>query len=234
MEENDYKIQYHFVFENDSEKIFDIIIDPKTMFNRLPIPEKKPSWTRLEYRQCQCCPLDKETTPYCPIALNIEELVLEFGEVVSSENCHVHCVTPERTYFKKTYVQEGLFSIFGLINATSRCPVMDFLKPMVRFHLPFATVDETTVRTFSFYLLAQYFEQEKSHVLDINLEKLDEQYEKVQQLNEGILGRIKDVTEKDADRNAFIILNSLAQLISFEIDDSLSSIEALFKKKTRH
>lgn len=230
MEQDDYRIQYRFTFENGAEKIFDITIDPKTMYNRLPAPTRKPSWTRLEYKQCRCCPLDKETTPHCPIALNIEELVLEFDDVVSSEDCDVRCITPERTYLKKTYVQEGLFSIFGLINATSRCPVMDFLKPIVRFHLPFATVEETTVRIFSFYLLGQYFEQKKGDTLDINLEKLDEQYEKVQMLNEGILERIRNVTEKDADRNAIIILNSLAQLISFEIDDSLSSIEDLFKR----
>ncbi len=230
MEENEYRIQYRFIFENDREKKFNIAIDPKTMFNRLPAPDKKPPWTKLEYNQCACCPLNKKTTSYCPIALNIEELVLAFGDVFSSDACDVHCITPERTYMKKTYVQEGLFSIFGLINATSRCPVMDFLKPMVRFHLPFATVDETTVRTFSFYLLGQYFKQQKSNILNINLKKLDKQYEKVQQMNEGILERIRNVTENDADRNAFIILNSLAQLISFEIDDSLSSIEALFKR----
>ena len=33
---------------------------------------------------------------------------------------------------------------------------MESLKPMVRFHLPFATVEETVFRSVSTYLLSQY------------------------------------------------------------------------------
>jgi len=36
-------------------------------------------------------------------------------------------------------------------------PIFEKLKPMVRFHLPFASIEETKYRAISMYLLAQYF-----------------------------------------------------------------------------
>ncbi len=225
---NTYSIEYEFSFEDGAVKKFLIKLDQETISIVYPKPTDFPDWTILEKEQCECCPLTSEQTPYCPIALNIAELVEEFKDYFSYDNCLVRCFTQERTYEKKTSVQEGLFSIMGIIMATSDCPVMSFLKPMARFHLPFSTIQETMVRSTSMYLLRQYFEHKKGEKPDLDMEKLDQHYEKVQKVNKGILARISNLAQKDADRNALIILNSLAQLFAVEIDDNLTSVYYLF------
>lgn len=228
MANNTYTIQYNFVLEDGRKNSFRIDIDNETMLNAIPQPDEKPFWTALEYEKCSCCPLDVKVSSHCPIALNIMGLVDTFKNMVSSDKCGIYCITPERTYSKEATIQEGLFSIFGIINATSRCPIMSFFKPMARFHLPFASVEETTVRVMSFYLMSQYFKQKKRATIDIHLEKLDEHFSKVQMVDEGILNRIRKISNSDADKNAILVLNSLAQLISLEIDEQLQSIENIF------
>lgn len=228
MIEEHYQIIYEFNFKNGTQKSFQILIDPQTISYSLPELKNKPDWTRLDYQQCDFCELTPDEHPRCPVALNIAELVEEFKETVSIEDCMVRCITPERTYLKETNVQEGLYSIFGIINATSSCPTMSFLKPMARFHLPFATTQESMARTISFYLLRQYFEYKKGNIPDLELKQLDEHYQRVTKLDKRMLERIQNASPKDADKNAFITLNSLAQLISMEIDDNLNSLEYLF------
>tara|TARA_B100000686_G_scaffold86198_1_gene93073 strand:- start:90 stop:251 length:162 start_codon:yes stop_codon:yes gene_type:complete len=48
--------------------------------------------------------------------------------------------TDERCYVEHTTMTEAVSSLLGIYMVTSGCPVMDKLRPMVRFHLPLATV----------------------------------------------------------------------------------------------
>ena len=131
MKKKPYSIVYQFQFEDGSSKIFNLLLDSDTIAVILPEPEIRPEWTELNHYKCACCPLDREGNSHCPIALNIAELSEAFTTSVSSENCTVSCVTPERTYVKEGTIQDGLFSIFGIIMATSDCPVMAFFKPFL-------------------------------------------------------------------------------------------------------
>ncbi len=223
-----YPIEYAFEFQDGRKRTFKIELDPDTISIVNPTPSSFPEWTRLDNERCEVCTLSPDKHEYCPIALNIAELVDEFKDSFSYDSCRVICTTPERSYQKDTSVQEGLFSLIGIIMATSDCPVMDLFKPMARFHLPFSTIQESMVRTTSLYLLRQYFEYKRGNEPDIDMKGLDAHYERVQKLNKGILNRIGSVSEKDADRNAIIILNSLAQLFNVEIEDNLTSVEYLF------
>ncbi|MCP3925651.1 MAG: hypothetical protein GY714_24045 [Desulfobacterales bacterium] len=224
-----YKIKYEFNFKEIEQKVYEIIINTRDMNIVYPEMKNKPDWTKLEYEQCKCCPYTQDKVPYCPIAVNIAELVSEFKDIVSFEDCVVKCTTNERTYLKKVDVQDGLYSILGLINATSACSVINIFKPMARFHLPFSTVEETIVRATSFYLLRQYFKSKKGGKPDFDLKDLENYYGKIQILNEGLLARIDKISKTDADKNAMVILHSLSQMFSFSIDDSLSSVEFLFE-----
>lgn len=225
---SNYWIEYEFCFDDGPNKVFKIELDNETISIVHPQPQDKPAWTELQNEQCECCHLSTEEYSHCPIALNIAELVEEFKNSFSYDSCLVVCRTPERTYQKETSVQEGLFSVMGIIMATSNCPTMNLFKPMARFHLPFSTIQETVVRSTSFYLLRQYFEHKKGKNPDLDMEKLDKHYENVQTVNRGMLERINTVVKKDADRNAIIILNSLAQLFSMEIEDNMNSVYYLF------
>lgn len=228
MDDKPYQIDYEFSFDDGRKKLFRTMLDPETITIIRTELKNKPDWTKLEYEQCKCCPLKKKEHPHCPIALNIEEVVDEFKSMFSYDDCVVRCTTPERTYVKKTSIMEGLSSIFGIIMATSNCPVMEVFKPMARFHLPFCTAQETVMRSTSMYLLRQYFEHKNDKPADLDLQLLDEHYDRVKAVNEGFMARISNLVEKDADKNAINILNSYAQMLSMQIYYSLNSLEYLF------
>lgn len=228
---NPFQFHYQFHFENDLVKDYQFALDPDTLslIPSMAPRQDMPEWTQLAYQQCQGCPLDQATHPYCPIAVNIMELVDTFKTIFSYHDCTVSCETADRTFIKKTSVMEGLSAIFGVIMATSDCPVMEFLKPMARFHLPFSTIEETTVRTASMYLLAQYFQYKHNPGMQFDFKKLENHYAKVKLVNEGLLARITSVGSEDADKNAIVTLHSISQFLSMEIDYSLSGLEYIFE-----
>jgi len=233
MKSEPYKIDYEFILSNAERKCYRILLDPETISIILPEHASLPDWAKLEYHQCKDCPLDTTRHSHCPIAVNIFEIVEEFKDTISYSECLVRCTTPERMYQKETSLMEGLSSIFGIIMATSNCPVMDFFKPMARFHLPFSTIEETTVRVISMFLLRQYFEPESDNTQCVDFKKLEQNYVKVGSVNEGLFTRIRSLGTKDADKNAIIMLHSLSQLLSSDIDYSLDSIAYLFTPPNR-
>ncbi len=222
------RYDYCFTFPRGKKKKFTIEIDHNTLL-LIPGTDIFADWSRLSSNQCSCCPLSLEENQHCPIAANLSELVSAFTDTASYESCHVSCTTAERVISKNTIVQEGLSSIMGIIMATSGCPIMDILKPMARFHLPFATVDESMFRSISVYLLRQYFIHLDSGASDFHLENVQAYYSKIEVVNSGILERIRKASRKDADRNAIVILNCLAQILYLELDDNLQSLQYIFK-----
>ncbi len=224
-----FQFRYRFQFADGSTKDYNISLNPNTLslLSNTPVT-KAPEWVHLHFNQCRDCPLTKSTHPYCPIALNVMELVEAFKAFISYQDCLVICETVQRTYSKQTSIMEGLSAIFGIIMATSDCPVMEFLKPMARFHLPFASVEETTVRTASMYLLAQYFKYKDQPGFQCDFGKLERHYQKVQMVNEGLLARINSISGEDADKNAIVTLHSLSQFLSMEMDYSLSGLAHIF------
>jgi hypothetical protein len=191
----------------------------------------QPGWTALENCQCRVCPLTRERHPHCPIAVNIHGLVEYFKDFFSTDKMRITVVTEERTYFREAPAQKGLASILGVVMATSGCPVMDFLRPMAKYHLPFSSSEETIIRSTSMYLLAQYFVSKKGGKPDISLEKLNRAYDAVQLVNEGMCERIATVVhKKDATSNAVIILHTLSQLLGMAIEAKLDSLEPLFEE----
>ena len=233
MDHEPYKIVYKFSLNNGQKKLFNILLNPETISIIQHQSEPLPDWAKLEYHQCECCPLETLGNPYCPIAVNIANIVEEFKDSVSYDDCLVSCSTPERTYLKKTSIMEGISSILGIIMATSNCPIMDFFKPMARFHLPFSTSDETAVRVTSMFLLQQYFKYGNDSVHNVNLNKLEQYYNKVNTVNEGIFKRISSLGSKDADKNAIVMLHSLSQIFSQEINYSLESVAHLFTAQNK-
>lgn len=223
----DITFKYCFDFPNGTKKRFLIRLDGKTLLLKSTV-HTRPDWTVLSYHQCSCCALDNKTVSHCPIAVNISELVTAFKDIVSHEACSVSCITTERVVSKNTLVQDGLSSIMGIIMATSGCPTMDILKPMARFHLPFATVDEAMFRSVSVYLLRQYFTHQQGGTSDFFLKNVKSYYHEIEKVNNGILNRIKHASRLDADRNAIVILNALAQILHMEIEDDFRSLRTLF------
>ncbi len=57
--------------------------------------------------------------------------------------------------YAETTAQQAMSSVLGLIMATAGCPWTDRLRPMARFHLPFASDAETLYRSISMFLLSR-------------------------------------------------------------------------------
>ena len=136
---------------------------------------------------------------------------------------------PERTYEEDTRLQQGLSSIVGLYMVTSNCPIMDQLRPMVRFHLPFATSEETLYRAVSMYLTKQYFAMRRGETPDWELEKLAQIYSAISVVNAGMSRRLRQASTKDANVNALIILSAFGDTVGVSLKDGVGNIEYLFK-----
>ncbi len=220
--------KYLFLFDNGHKESFNITLHKKTL-KYIPAKSLQPSaWTKLEHEQCQNCPLNNEDYPDCPLALNLTDVVPKFSSLYSHDNVNVMIETEERTYSKNTSLQQALGAMMGIYMVTSDCPVMSSLRPMVRFHLPFASVEETVFRSVSTYLLRQFFKYKNGEEADWNLKYLMGNYEKIQLLNHGMAARMRSVVDKDANLNALVVLDVFAKELPFSIKKSLEDLEYLF------
>jgi hypothetical protein len=109
---------------------------------------------------------------------------------------------------------------------------MEKLKPMVRYHLPFATHEETTYRAISMYLFSQYFLSKRGSQPDWELKDLVRIYDDVRKVNEYFCQRLAKIRlqNEDANINAMVILDCLADSLQFSIHiDMLKDFEPLFQ-----
>ena len=163
------------------------------------------------------------------VAVNLAAVVETFKDAVSFESTTVTVETAERIYEKTTTLQKGLSSIIGIYMVTSDCPVMDRLRPMVRFHLPFASVDETIYRAVAMYLVAQYFRMRSGRPPDWQLQHLADIYGEVAKVNAGMMERLRHASTEDANVNALTILSEQGEMIPMFLEGSLAEMEHLFR-----
>ncbi len=222
------KIRYVFQFETGEKKQFDVILDAKTLeVIQSPLPSN-PAWTKLEYQQCENCPL--KNIEFCPVAVNIAHLIEDFKFSTSYDKARVHVETPDRTYVRDTSVQNGLSAILGIYMVTSGCPILDKLRPMVRFHLPFATSTETIFRAVSMYLVAQYFRSMKGLPLDWSLDGLVSIYQEISKVNKGMWKRLSKASSFDANVNALIVLSTFGDALRISLKKDMQNLSYIFAK----
>ncbi len=221
--------KFAFKFEDERNITFDIRIEPLTM-NLLRNSSEYPEWTKMDHFKCPHCPLNSNEYIYCPVAVNLNSVIKSFNNVSSFDKVFIEVISEERGYFKKTDVQSGVSSLIGILMVTSGCPIMGKLKPMVRFHLPFATLDETEYKVFSMYLLAQFVKRVNGLEPDWDLVKLQKIYDDIKILNINVASKIADLEAKDASINAVVVLNNFADIVSFSIEEQdLSNFNIYFK-----
>ena len=220
---------YTFRFEEGESRDFTLRLDRRTLQLQTDEPADYPDWTRLSFHQCPNCPLAADAQPRCPIAANLVDLTDAFDHSVSYDEVEVLLETENRHYTKQTTVQQALSSLLGIYMVTSGCPIMDKLRPLVRFHLPFANLEETTYRIISMYLTAQYLQMRRGTEPDWDLKGLVHIYEDVQQVNRSFSKRLEELNAEDASTNALAILDTFANYIAFTIDESmLDDLELVF------
>jgi hypothetical protein len=222
------KISYHFTFEDGTQKAFKVDLHAESLNLITPDNQAKPEWARVTNCRCQHCQFDENRVQYCPIAVNIGDVVDFFKAYTSHDKVQVLVITEDRLYGKKTTVQKALGSLLGIYMASSGCPYMEKLKPMVRFHLPFATLEETVFRSVSAYLLGQYFLKKQGKQADLGLVELVGFYKGIQMVNRGMTERLQGVVGKDAVNNAVICLDMFAKELPYVVEDSLEELKGLF------
>jgi hypothetical protein len=221
-------ISYRFIFPNNREELIEVKIDKQTMESLPDDSGTPPDWCKLEFHQCPNCPLRAIPQPYCPLATRLVKVMSACHNVLSYDEVKMEVTTPERMVTKNTTAQRAVSSLMGLVMATSGCPHTLFLKPMARYHLPFATQEETIFRAVSTYLLEQYFRNKQSLSIDMELENLKKIYAEIRIINNAMASRLRTVSVQDSAVNAVVQLDIFAQILPNSVEDSLEDIRYLF------
>ena len=227
------KIIYSFRFDDGSEKVFDIALDRSSLGFLPKEHPSPPSWTELDNNRCENCALDPASNRHCPIALNLSDIVESFKDYFSYENVSVMVTTEDRRYAKDTSLQEGLGAMIGIVMVTSGCPAMEKMKPMVRFHLPFANLQEVIFRTVSMYLMAQYFLNREGRPADWELAGVEGIYSQAGIVNRDFAKRLLQAAKKDANINALVGLDCFASMAALNADEALNEIKLYFSAYLR-
>jgi hypothetical protein len=223
-----FTITYEFTLEDSSIEVFELVFDARTVELIIDHPEPPPAWTELPHHQCPPCPMKAETHPHCPVALNLSTAISRLDRLMSFDRVFVKVINAERRVAHHTSAQEGISSLMGLLIAGSSCPLTHFFKPMARFHLPFASKDETLWRAAATFLLARYFAKGGLKKSDINLDGLINIYYDVARLNDYIVERVRSATSKDSAVNALVHLDVFAKFLTPPLEDSLNQIRHIF------
>ena len=221
-------VSYRFIFPNNREELIEVKIDKQTMESLPDDSGAPPDWCRLEFHQCPNCPLRSIPQTYCPLATRLVKLMDTCHNVLSYDEVRMEVTTPERMVTKNTTAQRAVSSLMGLVMATGGCPHMAFLKPMARYHLPFATQEETVFRVVSTYLLEQYFRHKQALSIDMELENLKKIYGEIQIINMAMSSRLRTIGAEDSAVNAVVLLDIFAKMLPYSVEDSLEEIRYLF------
>ena len=221
-------ITYQLQREDGSECRFEVDIERPDRREELS-QEEHPEWTRLGNNQCPNCPFSTERYRYCPAALEIAAIAAQFADTTSIERTDVWVHTDERSYFKNTDMQSVLKSLFGLIMASSPCPILSRLKPLAHFHLPFASLQETIHRLVGTYFIKQYLQHNAGEKADWGLCGIEQLYRELKVVNLHLMKRIRLAFKEDASINAIQTFISIASIVEMGVDDIIGKMVPILR-----
>ena len=222
-------LKYNFKMADSRSIEFEILLSRDKLNYQTISKTENPAWTDLDFHMCDGCKLADAGVKHCPVAVNLQDIVTAFKSDVSYDIIDLSIETAERTYSKEQVsMQSGLSSILGIVMVTSGCPSLDYLRPMVATHLPFASIDESIYRAMSMYLLAQFTRAKNGLEPDWTLKGLAKIYNEIDAINISVTRRLRAATEEDSSLNAVVILDSFAKLVPMSIDGSFGGMEDLF------
>jgi len=221
-------IEYNYQFKKGTNTKFTLNLDRDTLHLQKELRPNPPLWALLNHKKCENCTISERSHLYCPIALNFVDIAEQFKDMLSHEDVTVTVTTEERIFTKNTTIQMGLSPLIGIIMTTAGCPIMDHLKPMVRFHLPFASLDETIFRMVSMYLLVQFYRSRDGKEAGWNIDGLMDAYAKVSIVNRDFANRLRDAAKKDANINALVNLDCFAAMMPFAAEETLKNLKPYF------
>jgi hypothetical protein len=220
-----HRISYRFDLPDGSTSTLEFAFDPAGFRMLEAAPENPPFWAELAFSRCANCPLDASVHRHCPAALQMTRAVEPLKALVSFDTVGVTVTQSERTMYAQTTAQQAMSSVLGLIMATAGCPWTDHLRPMARFHLPFASEAETVYRSICMFLLAR----EITGAVDQHgFAALEELYENLHVVNRDMSRRLGAAARTDPARNAMALLDSYTTLLPAALECSLDELRPLF------
>ncbi len=224
------KVKYEFRFADGKtqEFVVDTERDAEDDGGARP-KEAKADWVRLDHCRCSNCPLAGQGVTDCPVAVDLEPYVESFKNQPAFQKVEVIVSTRERSYSKRTGLEEALRSLLGLVMATSDCPLLSELRPMAIHHMPFATNDEFILRSVSIYLVQQYFAYRAGGKPDWDLKGLVERNRQLQLVNQALWQRIHTACEQDANLKALLSFFSMASSVTFSLEAQLQKLRHSFE-----
>lgn len=219
-------ISYELIYSDGKRFEHSVTLSSDNLLHEAP-SGKPPEWARLEYHQCDICPLSTKSHDYCPLAVRIAPLC-DIPDTNTQDKVTVNVYKESVTFSNKVSIQEAYRSLVGLMMATSGCPHTAFFKPMAWFHLPFSDREETLFRACASFLLYQLFNPappgERSYFSD-----LENVYMDIQHVNQGIGERMRAAQANTSTLGAIIALDLFATTILPKIQDSLGDMSFLFE-----
>ena len=219
------RIRYRFDLPDGSQRTFDFNFRAGDFLLTNPVPAAPPFWTALGFCRCANCPLDEAEHPHCPPALQMADAVDKLKALVSFDTVAVTVAQAERTVHAEISAQQAMSSVLGLIMATAGCPWTDRLRPMARFHLPFASEAETVYRSVTMYLLARELDPADDLAGFDALERL---YRNLHIVNRDMSRRLGAATRTDPAQNAIALLDAYTTLLPAALAASLEEFKPLF------
>lgn len=223
-------IRYRFHFADNPPVDILFSLEPGTLLFRAPVLDSLPPWTELAWGRCPNCTLDARIHRFCPSAARLVEPLAAFSRIPSFARMRVEVETQDRVMSKLCSAQEGLSSLFGICMTASGCPILRCLRPMVRFHLPFASREETVFRAAATWLVGQFLfaPAAADGTRSVSLDGLSERYRQIAIVNRAFSRRIQSAAEMDAGLNAIVLLDCFAQEAPLSIENGLQEMKAIF------
>jgi len=222
-------VEYRYKLPSQEQANLKLTLDPVTLKPLDPLPDPLPKWTLLSFQQCENCPLTSKTHPVCPLAARLTLLTPLANKLISFDMLDVEVVTQERTVSAHVNAEQGISSLMGLVSAVSGCPHTSFFRPMARFHLPFATPEETLFRSTGSYLLVEYLRERQGETPNYDLAGLQAIYDRVTEVNRSVAERLRAASRTDSALNAIVQLDYYAQGLSFSLDRSLDQLSEMLE-----
>ena len=219
-------IEYFFDFDDKKQLHFQVDLDRQFDFKQ--DLSNAPEWTKLNNNKCANCPLKKEVFSHCPAALDLDKVIREFQQTPAITKLRVTVITPEREYAKRVTLEEGVRALMGLIMATSACPVFNTLRPNARHHLPFASREESVLRSASLYLMNQYLLAQEGGEPDWELKGLIKTNEQLQLVNHAFWQRTMTAFQSDANSKALLGFFTLSSNMSASLQSQLVKMKNVF------
>ena len=113
--------RYRFVLGAGVEKEISIRLDSRTMNVVSERRESYPRWTELTFHQCSNCRLEETLDRYCPIAVNVHDLIEDFKDCASFDEADLFIDCESRRYMRHTVSVNVFHSMPLIVNGTAMC-----------------------------------------------------------------------------------------------------------------